>query len=926
MSGSPGIFFTYRFLFTNSYMKNKFLLTLLVVGLKAAPSFGQAVVDPELRSAFATSPTAQVVVTFNGSGAPQAGQLLALQRLGITRGITMQALPIAGVLATAAQVDALAQNPDVRSLYINKQLDYFNFDDTNLTGVKRLRLDPQTTARNNGTPVSGRGIGVLINDSGVDGTHDDIKLGTHLVQNTLGSTNLNSVNGMLPITYVEGVPNTDNNSGHGTHCAGTVGGNGAKSGGKYEGVAPGASLLGYGSGGVLLVLDAIGGFDYALTHQFQYNIRVISNSFGSSGAFNPNAPINVATKRCYDRNMVVVFAAGNSGPGADTHNPYAIAPWTISVGAGDKNGLLASFSSRGVKGQQGTFQVDGQTWTFKNEPVIVAPGVNVVSTRAISPVPLLSAQADAAVLTPAELPFYASLSGTSMACPHTAGVIALILEARPSMTPAQVKELLQKTATNMPGRESWEVGAGYVNAFAAVDRAFRGTNFGATVNSTRTFNSSVNALATVNNFTMNYNPATTATNQFTFAVASGVNSIEAKITADGLQGETGNSVNLILLDPAGKQYRSGTPVTFAITPDRSVAVASPIAGTWTLRVDGINGAAIPETLDGKITMQTPTGTTNLNDIAGDPAEAAIIMAVTNRLTDGLSNGYKPSQLLTRLQLADYLLMGQGIRQFQPTDGSRIFTDVSLATDILLTESVAARGAALRDRFHQFNGVMLPTATGTFSPAGQVSRASLAYSLVQSLGFQTQALSRNGKAVTVKYNGTAVAIDDADKIPAGLEGYVSVALELNLINAFFSLTQGPFDLQPVIHATFKPVQSVTRGEFAVVVTRTFPQYNAVTQPAARGAVSTTSTALTPETAAFPNPFSGTTTITYSLVQDGPVSVEVFNTMGAKVQTLVLGTETAGAHQVKFDAAKLARGTYLFKVTTGESVSTKRLVVQ
>src|SRR3546814_16592811 len=84
---------------------------------------------------------------------------------------------------------------------------------------------------------------------------------------------------MLPITYLEGIPRTDWGSGHGTHCAGTIGGTGAKSNGLYRGVAPGADLVGYGSGAVLLILDAVGGLDYAATNQFSYDrpIRVTSN-------------------------------------------------------------------------------------------------------------------------------------------------------------------------------------------------------------------------------------------------------------------------------------------------------------------------------------------------------------------------------------------------------------------------------------------------------------------------------------------------------------------------------------------------------------------------------------------------------------------------------------------------------------------------
>ncbi|QJW89668.1 S8 family serine peptidase [Spirosoma taeanense] len=897
-------------------------LTVFALILMAHGLFAQVTVDRALSNVLKSSSVAQVVVTFYGDEAPSANQLSLLQQVGITKAITMRALPIAGMLATADQVDALAKRPEVKSIFLNKQLTYFNFNDTHLTGVKRLRADKEMTARNNGLPVSGRGIGVLINDSGVDGTHDDIKLGTHLVQNVLGSTNLNSLDAMLPVTYVEGVPNTDNNSGHGTHCTGTVGSNGARSSGKYEGVAPGASLLGYGSGAALLVLDAIGGFDYALTHQYQYNIRVISNSFGTSGDFDPTDPLNVATKKAYDRGMVVVFAAGNEGPGADTHNPYAIAPWVISVGAGDKDGKLADFSSRGVKGESGTFTIDGETWSFKNEPVIVAPGVDVISTRVIGPVASLGADADAATIDPAHLPFYTTMSGTSMATPHVAGIAALMLEARPSLSPAQVRQIIQKTATNMPGRESWEVGAGYVNAYAAVDHIFRSSTFGATVNSSRSFVSNVNSRAVVQNFTVDFNPLLPANNQFTFSVAPGTNSLEAKIIAGGVSGETGNAINLIMFDPEGKQYRSGIPVAFALYQDRSLAVASPIAGTWTLKVDGLSGVAIPEKVKGNITQQLISGTTGLGDIAGNPAEASIKMAVSSRLVDGLNGAFKPKDLLKRIQLADYLLMGQAIRQYFPTNGSKTFSDVS-GNDILLAESVSAKGAALRDREHQYKGVMLPV-NGQFAPSASVDRVTLAYALVQGLGFQQYAEERNGKAVTVQVDGKNIPIEDASTIPAGMEGYVSIALDLNLINAYYTLTQGPFDLKPTLHATFKPRQYVTRADFAVIVTRTFSQWEDATPPPAQARMA--AEIITREAGAYPNPFSGSTTISYSLPQDEFVRVEVQDITGRKVKTLVNEQKSAGKHEVQFDGSALPSGTYLFNVTTGTTITSKRLVVK
>ncbi|WP_207430253.1 S8 family serine peptidase [Sabulibacter ruber] len=891
--------------------------------------FGQAIMDKQLLQVLqsATTPV-QVVVTFNGEGAPSGLHLQLLQSMGLTKGLTFKQLPIAGLLATQGQINALAKSPYVKSIYLNKRLTYFNNNDTHITGVQRLRKDPTFISRNKGVPVSGKGVGVMINDSGVDGTHEDIKLGTHLVQNVMGSTNLNALSTLLPVTYLENVPNTDTNSGHGTHCAGTVGGNGAKSNGLYAGAAPGATLIGYGSGAALFILDALGGYDYALTHQYQYGIRVISNSWGTSGDFDPADPVNIASKKAYDLGIVSVFAAGNEGPGSDTHNPYAIAPWVISVGAGDKFGKLADFSSRGVKGEGGTFTLGDETWKYENRPTIVAPGVDVVSTRAIAPVASLSAQMDAELLEPAHLPFYTHMSGTSMATPHIAGVVALMLEANPTLTPAQVKDILQKTATNMPGHESWEVGAGYVNAYAAIDHIYRSTAFGAYLNYTRKFNATVNTATETESFSISYNPILTAGNQITFNVAAGTNSIEAKFNATGLLGQTGNPVNLILVSPSGQEYRSGIPLAFALYYDRGMAVASPEPGTWTLKAEGLNGLAFPETILGTLIRNQTTGTSGLGDIAGHPAEASIKMAVASRLVDALSTGYKPNETLKRIQLADYLLMGQAIRQYVPTSGTASFSDVSGA-QLLLAESVVAKGAALRDRTHSFEGVMKPASTGKFNPTGNVNRAQLAYSLVQALGYQEYALARNGKPVVVTVDGKSYPIEDAGSIPAGLEGYVSLALDLNLINAFYSVTQGPFDLFPTLKATFKPLQDVTRAEFAVIITRTHTNWNAATVPA--GSVTATAVGLNPGEKAknysYPNPFSGTTTISYSLEEAGFVTVEVYNLKGGKVRTLVAEEKAPGTYTVPFHAESLPTGTYLYKVSTkGKEISNKMVLTK
>lgn len=317
--------------------------------------------------------------------------------------------------------------------------------------------------------VSGKGVGVGIIDSGVDATHPDL---AHTAKNVklVGPITDTPAGGYL---YVD-LPNTDTTSGHGSHVASTIGGSGAASAGSARvrrGVAPGATLVGVGAGDGISILYALQGFDYLMKPEIRdtHNVRVISNSWGSSGEFAPYNPINLAAKRAYDAGMVVVFAAGNAGPGANTLNPYSVSPCVISVAAGDKSGYLANFSSRGRAGDALV------------HPDITAPGVKISAARGATGVA-------ATPLPDVDNPRYSTISGTSMATPHISGVVALMLEANPRLNLDGVLKIFGTTsramyyvhsATNgldpnqvvVKKREPWEVGYGYVNADAAVRAA-----------------------------------------------------------------------------------------------------------------------------------------------------------------------------------------------------------------------------------------------------------------------------------------------------------------------------------------------------------------------------------------------------------------------------------------------------------------------
>ena len=459
----------------------------------AAPS-----IDPELEAALEANPLSAVHAIITYDHMPGGVELTQLSFAGVSGGVVLNNLPMVLTGLTRAQLDAVAAQPGVVSIYGNKTHELYDNASRAFIGQESLQRDREVTFANGGVPVSGAGVGVAVIDTGIDGTHNDVKLGNNLKQNVyfpladaiapVGQGGVNFQPGFFPPVFVEDFPMTDVEGGHGTFVAGNVGATGASSGGFYGGVAPGADLIGLVAGNDtgLQTFAIVQAFDWVLTNQQRYNIKVANNSYGSAiGAaenYDPNDPINVGSRAMHDAFIAVVFAAGNDGSDVGAISRLSVAPWVISVAAGEKEGFgsPAGFSSRGIDNGSGvdTAPHPADPNQAPNlRPDITAPGANIISARSKGPgVTNLAGTAlgQDLQIPPAFLPFYTTSQGTSFAAPHIAGVVALMIEANPMITPQEIMEILRDTAMPMPFDERI-VGAGYVDAHNAVRRAFNMT-------------------------------------------------------------------------------------------------------------------------------------------------------------------------------------------------------------------------------------------------------------------------------------------------------------------------------------------------------------------------------------------------------------------------------------------------------------------
>ena len=273
--------------------------------------------------------------------------------------------------------------------------------------------------------TKGNGVRVAVLDTGVDACHPNLK-----------------ANVKKGVSLVENVTFDRDDNGHGTHCAGIIAANlpsGKKRGNNWiYGVAPEVSIvpvkvLNYNGDGLLSAI--LGGLEWCLHNK----IDIVSMSFRIPSDSQSYA-LEQACMTLWERGLLLVAATGNDrqdkkGTGGKRLTVGYPAKYdsVLGVGATDRLDTIAPFSNTGEG-------VD-----------LVAPGVGILSTYRANR--------------------YRELSGTSQACPHVAGVAALLKSYRSTLTNENIKKVLLGTADPLGMEESDDVyGTGLLNATGAIEQ------------------------------------------------------------------------------------------------------------------------------------------------------------------------------------------------------------------------------------------------------------------------------------------------------------------------------------------------------------------------------------------------------------------------------------------------------------------------
>ncbi|MEW2114872.1 S8 family serine peptidase [Streptomyces sp. NPDC005474] len=313
------------------------------------------------------------------------------------------------------------------------------------TAVEKLWLDGRRKASLDksvpqiGAPTAwaagydGTGVKIAVLDTGIDKAHPD--LATQVIAER---------------DFTASPSGTGDKFGHGTHVASIAAGTGARDGGKYKGVAPGAKLLngkvlddnGFGSDSGI-----IAGMEWAVAQ----GADVVNLSLGGEDLPGIDPMEETVNRLSAETDTLFVIAAGNEGEaGERTVGSPGSADAALTVGSVDKSDALAASSSRGPRVGDGGVKPD-----------LTAPGVDITAASAAGSV--------LSELYPSDIPGYLTISGTSMATPHVAGAAAILAQQHPDWTGERIKAVL--TGAAKPGSySSFQQGTGRTDLVRALDQ------------------------------------------------------------------------------------------------------------------------------------------------------------------------------------------------------------------------------------------------------------------------------------------------------------------------------------------------------------------------------------------------------------------------------------------------------------------------
>ena len=296
----------------------------------------------------------------------------------------------------------------------------------NLVGAMALRPDTWPTGESrkvvgadvaDADGITGKGVKVAVLDTGVDPSHPQLL-------------------GIVGESMIKAQPLAWDENGHSTHVASTLAGSSfSHPQGTLLGVAPGAELI------IIKVLGAgIGLGDWSdilagMQRAADLGAKVISMSLGGDDNADPDSSEFRVVRQLTERGIISCIAAGNSGPGAQTIGSPGSSPDALTIGAVGKS-ALADFSSR------------GPTLLGLTKPDATAPGVDILSgsTGIIAAYRFIDGAGR-----------FAAISGTSMACPHASGVLALaeeyIRRRGGTLTTEMVKAALARYYAREPDNE-----------------------------------------------------------------------------------------------------------------------------------------------------------------------------------------------------------------------------------------------------------------------------------------------------------------------------------------------------------------------------------------------------------------------------------------------------------------------------------------